>query len=189
MIEQRRHQRIRFSAPPPVRIGQAGHAGDGTLENLSEGGLMVRTDFELQHGALFGGTFSVLEFSPIGLTATVASRVGDCFGARFDAGPIRHQLIQEIIGSALTTGAASILSVNEQDGLKTMRIVGGLNRCLRNDFLHSLTRVGIDDIDLSGVTGIDADGLDLCRIAIEQHGIPVSRRSSCVASGMAGYIL
>ena len=150
---------------------------------------MVRTDFDLQQGEAFGCAFSVLNQTPIGLTAVVASRVGDCFGARFDVGPICYRLIQDAIDGALANGEASVLSINEQNGRKTMRVVGGLNRCLRNDFLHGLTRVGIDDIDLSGVTDIDAEGIDLCRIAIEKHGVAVSRPSPCVASGMAGYIL
>ena len=47
MKEQRRHQRIRFGVQPLIRIGQSGVTGIGRLENLSLGGLMLRTDLPL----------------------------------------------------------------------------------------------------------------------------------------------
>lgn len=53
------------------------------------------------------------------------------------------------IDAALAAGKASILSINDHDGRTVMRIIGGLNGSLRNDFLHGLTRVGVADIDLS----------------------------------------
>lgn len=189
MREQRRHQRIRFSAPPTVRIGQSGCSGRGTLENLSLSGLMLRTDFALRTAETFGCEFSVNDSATIDLIATVVSKIGDCYGARFERGPIGEWLIQDAIDAALAAGKASILSINEQEGQTVMRVVGGLNGSLRNDFLHGLTRVGIADIDLSGVTEIDADGLELCRIAVECHNVTISRQSCCVASGMEGYIL
>lgn len=189
MSEQRRHQRIRFSAPPSVRIGQSGCSGRGTLENLSLSGLMLRTDFALRTAETFGCEFSVRDSAAIDLTATVVSKIGDCYGARFEQGPIGEWLIQDAIDAALAAGKASILSINDHDGRTVMRVIGGLNGSLRNDFLHGLTRVGVADIDLSGVTEIDADGLELCRIAIERHGVTISRQSRCVASGLEGYIL
>lgn len=189
MREQRRHQRIRFNHPPGVRIGQAGKAGIGELENLSLGGLMLRTDLSLVVGAVLGCEFSVLDSSSIDLAAVVVSKVGDCYGARFQLGPISANLIEQAIEHALASGKASILSINEREGRKTMRIVGGLNACLRSDFMHGLTRVGVDEMDLSAVTGMDRDGLELCRIAVEKYHVALIQPSPCVASGLAGYIL
>lgn len=189
MREQRRHQRIRFNVPPEVRIGQEGTAGAGKLENLSLGGLMLRTEMQLAVGGAFGCWFSAYGSVPIDLTAVVVSRIGNCYGARFQAGPIGEGLLQAVIDTALETGKASILSINERDGRKVMRIVGGLNACLRNDFMHGLTTVGVADMDLSGVTDIDPDGLELCRIAVEEHRVGLMHPSPCVASGVRGYIL
>ena len=59
MKEQRRHQRIRFNTLPTVRIGQFGMAGSGVLENLSLGGLMLRTDLSLKVGDACGCEFVV----------------------------------------------------------------------------------------------------------------------------------
>lgn len=52
-----------------------------------------------------------------------------------------------------------------------MRIVGGLNRCLRSDVMHGLVKVGVQVLDMSGVTDVDEAGLDLCRIAATQHKV------------------
>lgn len=188
MREQRRHQRIRFNVQPVVRIGQMGVAGAGELENLSLGGLMLRTPLSLRVGEAFGCEFSVFDATLIDMTAIVVNKVGDCYGARFQTGPISEWLIQEAIDTSLATGKASVLSVNEVDGRRVMRVVGGLNGCLRNDFIHSLTKVGIAEMDLSGVTRIDDDGLELCRIAVEQHRVRLLHPSPCVVSGMAGYV-
>ena len=100
-------------------------------------------------------------------------------------GPISEALIQNAIDTALTTGQASVLSINDLQGRKVMRIAGGLNGGLRNDFMHSLTKMGVDEMDLSGVTEIDSAGLDLCRIAVEQHRVGIVRPSSCVRALMA----
>ena len=51
----------------------------------------------------------------------------------------------DAIDAALAAGKASILSINDHDGRTVMRIIGGLNGSLRNDFLHGLTRVGVAD--------------------------------------------
>ena len=189
MKEQRRHQRIRFNVRPAIRIGQSGVAGAGELENLSLGGLMLRTPLSLRVGEAFGCEFSVFDATLIDITAIVVNKVGDCYGARFQTGPISAWLIQEAIDTALATGKASVLSVNEVLGRRVMRIVGGLNGCLNNDFIHSLTKIGIADMDLSGVTRIDDDGLELCRIAVEQHRVRLLNPSPCVAAGMAGYLI
>jgi hypothetical protein len=67
-----------------------------------------------------------------------------------------------------------------------MRVVGGLTARLRNDFLHSLAKIGVDDLDLSGVTEVDGDGLSLCRIAVEEHKVGIVRASPCIRAVMTG---
>lgn len=186
MKEQRRHQRVRFNIPPFIRIGQTGLSGTGTLENLSLGGLMLRTPLSLKVGEPIGCEFSVLDSPLIDMSADVASRVGDRYGARFQAGPVSERLIQAAINKALAAGKASVLSINDLQGRKVMRIAGGLNASLRNDFMHGLTKMGIDDMDLSEVTEIDSAGLDLCRVAVIQHKVGVVKSSPCVRAVMTG---
>ncbi|MEI7612761.1 MAG: PilZ domain-containing protein [Betaproteobacteria bacterium] len=173
MKEQRRHQRIRFNTCPVVRLGQSGCAGTGTLENLSLGGLMVRTELPLRVGEIFGCEFRVIDSQLIDMAATVVNQVGNCFGARFQPGPISGWLIQDAIDQALAQGAASMLSINDIQGRKVMRIAGGLNAGLRSDFMYNLTRIGVVEIDLSSVTNIDEAGLDLCHVAVEDYRIRV----------------
>ena len=186
MKEQRRHQRIRFNNPPLVRIGQSGLWGTGELQNLSLGGLMLRTGLALNVGEPFGCEFSVFDAPLIDMPALVVSRIGDSYSARFQAGPISEWLIQDAIDSALASGNASILSINDLHGRKVMRIVGGLNAGLHNDFMHSLTRTGVDAMDLSGVTEIDPAGVDLCRFAVDRHNVQIVQLSSCVRAVMPG---
>lgn len=185
MKEQRKHQRIRFSVMPRVRIGQDGLSGTGELENISLGGLLLRTELPLKVGAAFGCEFAVFDSPLIDMSAVVVSKIGDRYGVRFQAGPISEVLIQEAIDRALALGKASVLSINDLEGRNVMRIAGGLNAGLRNDFMHSLTRMGIDEMDLSGVTDIDSAGLDLCRIAVEQHRVGIVRQSPCVQALLA----
>lgn len=185
MREQRRHQRIRFNVLPRVRIGQYGCAGSGELANLSLGGLMVRTELPLKVGEPCGCEFTVFDSPLIDLSATVVSKIGHQFGARFQAGPISEWLILTAINNALASGMASILSINDLQGSKVMRIAGGMNGSLHNDFMHSLTKTGVDKLDLSAVTEIDSAGLDLCRIAVEQHRVDIIEPSACVRAGMA----
>ena len=180
MKEQRRHQRIRFNVQPLVRLGQFGFTGLGRLENLSLGGLMLRTDLPLKVGEAVGCEFAVFGSALIDMSADVVSRVGDLYCARFQAGPISEQLIEDVISRALSSGKASILSLNEFQGRRVMRVTGGLNGCLHNDFMHGLTKVGVDEIDLSAVTEIDHAGVELCRIAAEVHQVGIVRPSSCV---------
>ena len=182
MKEQRRHQRVRFNIQPVVRIGQYGLAGTGKLENISLGGLMLRTDLPLKLGEVFGCEFVVFDSPLIDMSALVVSKLGDLYGARFQAGPISEWLIQTAINSALASGKASTLSINELQGRKVMRAAGGLNAGLRNDFIHNLTKVGVDEIDLSQVTEIDSAGLDLFRLAVKQHRVGVVQLSACVSA-------
>jgi hypothetical protein len=186
MKEQRRHQRIRFNVQPLVRMGQAGRTGLGRLENLSLGGLMVRTDLPLKSGEPLGCEFSLFGLYLIDISAVVVGSVGELFSGRFQAGPISETLLQDEIVRALSSGKGSVLSVNELQGRRVMRIQGGLNESLRNDFLHSL-KIGVDEIDLSRVTDIDLVGAELCQIALKrQIGIiqPASRVSDEIAAAV-----
>ena len=144
-------------------------AGSGVLENLSLGGLMLRTDLSLKVGDACGCEFVVGGSPLIDMSATVVSKIGDLYGARFQAGPVSEWLIQEAMNDALSSGKASVLSINDRQGRKVMRISGGLNHGLRNDFTYHLTRMGIDDLDLSEVTEVDEVGLELCRIAVDEY--------------------
>lgn len=180
MREQRRHQRIRFAAPPPVRVGQYGGNGSGELENLSLGGLMLRSAMPLRVGEPIGCEFTIYASPRIDLSAQVVSRVGDLYTARFQPGPASELLIQSAIDLALGSGQASILSLKEVGGRKVMRVVGGLNGSLRNDFMYNLSKIGIAELDLAAVTGIDAEGAELCRIATGQYQVELVDPADCV---------
>ena len=173
---------------PTIRIGQFGIAGTGALENLSIGGLMVRTDLPLKLGEACGCEFVVFDSPLIDISATVVSRIGDLYGARFQAGPVSEWLIKEAINGALSSGRASVLSINDLQGRKVMRVSGGLGSSLRNDFMHHLTRMGIDDLDLSEVTELDDAGRELCRVAVEQYQVRIVRASTCVREAV-GHLL
>ena len=182
MQDQRRHQRIRFSELPNVKIGFGGEVGSGLIENLSLSGLMLRTSLSLEIGRLAGCEFSIFGSPLIDVPVTVVSRVGDVYGGRFQSGPINQIVIEDAIHAALAKGVASILSVHELNGRKVMRITGGLNGALRNDFMHALTRVGVNEIDMSGVTALDQPGLALCLVATSRHGVEIGEQSGCFAS-------
>jgi len=185
MLDQRRHQRIRFSTPPVVTIGYGGAVGSGEIENLSLSGLMMRTDLPLAIGHTAGCEFSVFGSPVIDVPAAVVSRIGNLYGVRFQTGPINQILIEDAIDGALASGKASILSVHELGGKKVMRIVGGLVGALRNDFMHSLTRVGVDEIDLSGVTAVEQAGLALCLVAVNRHGAAIGAQSAVFGGAWA----
>lgn len=177
MLDQRRHQRIRFSTPPVVTIGHGGSVGSGEIENLSLSGMMLRTDLPLAIGHAAGCEFSVFGSPVIDVPVSVVSRVGNLYGVRFQTGPINQVLIEDAIDGALASGKASILSVHELGGKKVMRIVGGMVGSLRNDFMHALTRVGVDEIDLAGVTAVEQAGLALCLVAVNRHGAVIGSQS------------
>jgi len=179
MQDQRRHQRIRFSVQPPIKIGYSGQVARGKIENLSASGVMFRVDLPLAVDKTFGCEFKVFGSPKIDIAAPVVSRVGDLFGARFVSGPISDVLIQDTMDAALGDGQASIVSMHRVDGRRTMRIIGGLNGSLRNDFEYSLGKVGVDEIDLSAVTKVDLDGLELCRQAISEFGATLGAQSEC----------
>lgn len=182
MLDQRRHQRIRFCAPPTIKIGYGGAIDEGVIENLSLSGLMLRTDMELDIGRTAGCEFSLFGSPVIDLPAVVVSRVGNLFGARFQTGPINQILIEDAINAALAVGQASIFSMHELGGRKVMRVIGGLNGTLRNDFMHALTRVGVNEIDVEAVTAVDQGGLALCLVATGRHGVEIGAQSACFSS-------
>ena len=135
---------------------------------------------EISHN--IGCEFQIFGSPMIDVPAAVVSRVGNLFGIRFQTGPINQILIDDAINSALATGNASILAVRELGGKKIMRITGGLGNSLRNDFMHALTRTGVDEIDLEGVTLVDQSGLALCLVANTRHGVKLGAQSECFAN-------
>ena len=185
MLDQRRHQRIRFSVPQKISIGYGGEIGEGVIENLSLSGLMMRTPMPLEISRNVGCEFSVFDSPLIDVPAAVVSRVCDLFGVRFQQGPISQILIDDAISAALASGKASILSVHELGGRKTMRITGGLCGILRSDFMHALTRMGVDEIDLEGVTAVEQAGLALCLVAANRHRVTIGAQSPCFAEAWA----
>lgn len=181
MLDQRRHQRIRFCSPPTIKIGYGGVIGEGVVENLSLSGIMLRTSMALDIGRTAGCEFSLFGSPIIDVPAAVVSRVGNLFGARFQTGPINQILIEDAINAALAVGQASIFSVHELGGRKVMRVMGGLNGTLRNDFMHALTRVGVNEIDVESVTAVDQSGLALCLVASRRYGVKIGAQSTCFA--------
>ena len=186
MAEQRRHQRMRFTVPPCVRIGQEGLSGEGLLENLSLGGLMLRADLPLRVNAPCGVEFSVIDGVRLDLSLLVVSRVGDRYGARFSPGPLSECLIQHAMAQSVARGEASSLSVKTSQGRKVLRVLGFLGVGLRSDFLYAIHTGGVAEIDLSAVTAIDADGLALCRQALEHKRLVIVRQSACVRAALGG---
>lgn len=179
--EQRRHQRIRFDTPLPMKVAHLGERADGGLENLSLGGLMFRSKLQLAVGETIGCEFSVYGSPLIDIAATVASRVGDgLYGARFQAGPVSQFLVDDAINDAILRGKATVLTIHDRDGGKVMRIAGGLTAAVKTDFMHGLSRVGIAEIDLSEVTRIDNEGVAMCAHAVARYGVRAERRSPCV---------
>ncbi|MGE5385317.1 MAG: PilZ domain-containing protein [Betaproteobacteria bacterium] len=181
MSEQRRHQRIRFGKSPTIKIGYDGELGGGTVENLSLSGFMVRTAVPLEVGKNFGCEFSVFGSSKIDVAAVTVSRLGDLYGARFQAGPISEVLIKDAIANAVASGQASTVNVHTENGRKIMRIAGGLTGSLYNDFYYSLTKMGIDELDLSAVTYVDEEGIRLCSKAVARYGATIGAQSECFA--------
>jgi len=182
MQERRRHQRVRFATPPSVLIGFAGMAAEGSIENISSSGMMLKSTLSLEIGRQAGCEFSLFRSPMIDVPVTIVSRVGDLFGVRFQPGPINQVMIDDAVVCALASGDASVLGVHERDGRKVLRISGGLNGGLRNDFMHALTRVGIDEIDVAEVTAVDQAGLALCVIATGRHQVNLGRQSECFAA-------
>lgn len=151
----------------------------GCIENLSMSGMMLRTGMDLKVGSGIGCEFSLAGDAAIDLSAVVVNRVGDLYGVRFEPGPISRILINDAIALSLSDGHASILSTHETGSGKIMRIVGGLNGSLNNDVMYSLTKVGVEELDVSGVTAVDQAGLALCLLAQGRYGVRIGQQSEC----------
>lgn len=185
MQDRRRHQRVRFGNPPPILIGFSGVSGQGGIENISSSGLMLRTALVLEIGRQAGCEFSLFGSPLIDVPVTVVSRIGDLYGVRFRGGPVSQVTIEDAVVSALARGLASVLGVHEIDGRKVLRVSGGLNGGLRNDFMHALTRVGVDVLDVSAVTAVDQAGLALALIATGKYQVHIGMQSACFAVAWA----
>ena len=146
---------------------------------------MVQCELPLRVGAPVGCEFELFASPLIDLSALVVGHIGQRYSVRFVAGPVSACLIEEAVERGLAAGKASVLSINEVQGRRVMRVTGGLTERLRDDFMHGLTHMRVDRLDLAGVTQIDAAGVDLCRIAIEQYRAGIVRPSSCVRAVMA----
>ena len=147
---------------------------------------MVRSELPLRSGEAFGCEFSVVNSPLIDISAVVVNKIGNLYGARLQTGPLSESLLQDAIDNALASGHASVLSINDLQGRKVMRVIGGLTVSLRNDFLHSLTKMTVDDLDLSGVTEIDQEGVALCHAAVNEYKVQIVRASACVRTAMGG---
>lgn len=173
MIERRRHQRVTFASPQSAHFGQLGIRGSGYLENISLGGLLLETDIGLKIGEPLGCEFVLVNEHLIDIPAVVANKVQKYYGIRFQAGLVSQWLIQEAIDTMLLSGRASILSIKDLGGRRVMRIEGGLNKSLHEQFMSGLINSGIQDLDLSGLTHIDREGRNLCKIAAEQYKVNI----------------
>lgn len=142
---------------------------------------MAKSEMPLQIGQHIGCEFRIPGSQLIDVPANVVSRVGDLFSVRFLGGPLSRFLIEDAIRGAMRGGKAAVFSVHELGGRKIMRIVGGLSGALRGDFMHALTRVGIDEIDLSGVSAVEQAGLALCLVATSRYGVSIGGMSPCFA--------
>lgn len=149
---------------------------------------MLHSETALKVGVAVGCEFVLFDSPLIDFSALVVSRVGRRYSARFQAGPLSEFLIEEAIDRGLAAGGASVLSVNEVCGHKVMRIAGGLNAGLGKDFMHALTRTGVDRIDLAAVTKIDAEGSELCRIAVDEYRVGILRASPGVCAALRGRV-
>ncbi len=179
MQDRRRHPRIRFGHPPAIRLGMSGATGEGLIENVSTSGLMLRTDMELPINHVIGVEFVLGSAFPVDVPANVISRVGDLYCLRFRTGPLSYAALDLAIDHALSQGIASTVVIHEIAGKRVMCIAGGLNDGIGGDFMHALTRVGIDEIDLSEVTAVDRSGLALCTVAKIRHRVHLGPCSEC----------
>ena len=140
-----------------------------------------KNDLEFNIGDTVGCEFSLDGALLIDVPLQVVSRVGNLYGGRFRKGPLSEALIEDAIAAALAGGRASVLTLHESGGRKILRILGGLSGALSHDFMHALTRVGVDELDLDGVTRTEPAGLALCRAAVRRHGVALGRQSACFA--------
>ena len=177
MIERRKHQRVAFASPPNAHFGQFGIKGKGYLQNISLGGLLLKTDTELKVGEPLGCEFVLVNEHLIDIQAVVGNKIQTHYGIRFQVGLVSQWLLQEAIDTMLSSGQGSILSIKDLSGRRVMRIEGGLNQSLYDQFMFSLTNSGIQDLDLLNVTHMDNEGRNLCKIAVEQFKVRIIAES------------
>ncbi len=68
-----------------------------------------------------------------------------------------------------------------------MRITGGLCGILRSDFMHALTRMGVNEIDLEGVRRwVEQAGLALYLVAANRPGT-IGAQSPCLPKHGPGH--
>ena len=185
MSERRRHQRVRFAEGVRLRIGFDGQLVDASLENLSLGGLMLRCSGELAIRKLYGVEIIFSERMRIELVVQLVNRVGDRYGARFSPGPLSEAQIRLAVGDGLSAGRASTLSVKVEDGRRVLRVNGLLGSGMRADILSALNS-GVDEVDLSGVTAVDAEGESLCLLIVTDRRAMIVRPAPCVARLLKG---
>ena len=179
MAEQRKHQRVRFVRDLGVRIRQGEASSKGSLENLSLGGLQLRCAARLAVQASACVELRLPGGGLIELSVRIVSRVGECYGARFIPGPLSEALLRLAIQRGVANGQAASLAVKALGGRRVMHVVGCLGSKLGADFQFALN-AGVGEIDLSGVTAIDAAGIGLCRQAQQGGRASIVRPSACV---------
>ena len=182
MTEQRKHQRVRFVRDPVVRVRQGAIASKGELENLSLGGLLLRCPATLTLQASSCVELRLPSCGLVELSVRIVSRIGERYGARFTPGPLSEALLRLAIGQGLANGQAASLAVKAVGGRRVMQVLGCLGVKLRGDFEFAL-HAGVGEIDLSGVTTIDAAGIELCRLAMRGQ-TPIVRPSACVRDAL-----
>ncbi len=179
MSERRRHQRVRFAEGVRLRIGYDGQLADASLENLSLGGLMLCCPRELPIRQLYGVEIIVSDRMCIELVVQLVNRVGDRYGARFSPGPLSEAQIRLAVSDGLSAGRASMHSVKVEDGRRIMRVNGLLGSGMRADILLALNS-GVAEVDLSGVTAVDAEGQELCALIAADRRAMIVRPATCV---------
>ena len=183
MAEQRRHQRVRFVDGVRLRVGYDGVSGEACLENLSLGGLMLCCERELPLRAISGVEMSFSERLRVDLVMQIVNRVGNRYGARFSPGPLSEAQLRLAMSQGLASGKASSLSVKVESGRRVMRVLGRLGGNLRPDFLTAL-HAGVAEVDLSGVTAIDAVGRELCALVAADPRAVIVRPADCVRDAL-----
>ena len=166
MQERRRHQRVRCTHLPPFSIWAACGLGQGSLENLSISGVMLRTDLALRVGQPVGLAVGGLRGHAFETVASVVSRVGDLIGLRFRNAPLAMPHIEAIISDLLQRGEASAATLHDLGGQKTLRVCGGFTPAIDAELRHFVERVANGQLDVGEVTAVDPTTLAHCLPAL-----------------------
>ena len=81
------------------------------------------------------------------------------------------------MSEAMASGEASTVSVLRDGVLRILKVCGGLNGGLRNDFKYSLTQIGVDELDAHEVTAVDRDGVALCMFSVGKYRVRLGAMS------------